>query len=342
MSVQSKIIQLPPFPNSWYTVAISEKLKIGTVERRKFCGQDVVVYGTEKGKAVMSEAYCPHMGADLSKGGQIEGENIRCPFHGFCFDTNGDCVSNEYGTKVPPQAKLRTWPIREQNGIVMAWHHAEGLDPDWEIPALETEGWTDFRFQEYTLNSHPQEIAENSVDLGHFRAVHGYDDVKVFKDAYVDGPVLRGKYGMSRIANFIGKSGKKVNVEFEFAEYGLGYAFVEAYVVEYGLLSQHFVLPCPVDGTEIKLRIAVRIRKDIKASKIHPILGLFPKSPLRWFIFGGYFRGYCKDVSDDFDIWSSKAYVHPPALAKGDGPIILYRKWTKQFYPEKVAAEIYQ
>ena len=308
----------------------------------KFCGKEVVLYRTESGKPVLTEAYCPHMGADLGKGGTIEGENIRCPFHGFCFDPDGKCISNEYGTKVPPQAKLNSWPLREQNGIIMAWHHAEGLAPDWEIPPLESEGWTDFRFQEYTLDSHPQEIAENSVDLGHFRAVHGYDDVKVFKDAYVDGPVLHGKYGMSRIANFIGKSGKKVNIEFEFEERGLGYAFVEAHVVEYGMRTQHFVLPCPTDGKEIKLRIAARIRKDVDPSKIHPLLGILPRALLRQFIMGGVFKGYCKDVSDDFDIWSTKAYVHPPALAKGDGPIILYRKWAKQFYTEKVADKIYE
>ena len=33
-------------------------------------------------------------------------------------------------------------------------------------------------------------------------------------------------------------------------------------------------------------------------------------------------------------IWTHKRYVHPPALSKGDGPVGLYRRWARQFYPE--------
>jgi hypothetical protein len=37
-------------------------------------------------------------------------------------------------------------------------------------------------------------------------------------------------------------------------------------------------------------------------------------------------------VAQDFVIWENKRYVPRPMLARGDGPIPLYRRWAAQFY----------
>ena len=50
-------------------------------------------------------------------------------------------------------------------------------------------------------------------------------------------------------------------------------------------------------------------------------------------------RSYENDVHQDFDIWTNKRYVHPPALAEGDGPVGKYRRWARQFYPEMAAVD---
>lgn len=310
----------------------ASQLRVGEVRQLVFCGEETVVYRTSSGRVLMTGAFCPHMGAHLGKGGVVEGENIRCPFHGFCFDPSGACVKTGYDTRPPMQARLRSWPVTEVNGLIMAWHDEKGLLPTWQIPAMDWQGWSAPRFQDWVITSHPQEIAENSVDTGHFVHVHGYDNVKIFQEAKTEGPVLFGRYGMSRVANFIGKTGRKVNVEFDFFEYGLGYALVEAHVMEYGLRSRHFVFPTPIDGREIQLRIAVSVHRQFTPARIHPLLAAVPRSILFRFIEAGYFREYKKDVSDDFHIWTNKAYVHPPALAQGDGPVIRYRKWAEQFY----------
>jgi nitrite reductase/ring-hydroxylating ferredoxin subunit len=338
MSSASKILHLPPFPASWYTVCLSSELKPGQIVETEFCGQKLVVYRTMSGKAVVSEAHCPHMGANFAHGGKIDGENIQCPFHGFCFNPEGQCVKTGYGTKPPPQAKLKTWQVREVNGLVTVWNDLGGKTADWSIPELDWASWSETKFAHWKLSAHPQEIAENSVDLGHFQLVHGYGEVKVFEEAKAEGPVLFGKYGMSRVANFIGKGGKTIHAEFNFYEYGLGYAMVEAYVVEYGLRSRHFVLPTPIDGKDVHLRIGVSVNREFEPKRIHPLLTLLPKRLLFWFMVNGYFKEYKKDVSDDFKVWQNKVYVHPPALAQGDGPVILYRKWAEQFYAEPPTA----
>lgn len=330
---------LPPFPNGWFVVCLSENLKPGQLVAETFCGEDVVVYRTAQGKPVVMEAYCPHLGAHFAHGGHVEGDQVVCPFHGFCFDPTGKCVKTGYGTKPPPQAKTKVWPVREQNGIILAFHHEHAGtpagEPTWEVPPLVPEGWSEVRFQEWQLESNPQEIAENSVDIGHFSLVHGYTEVKTIIDLETEGPFLHAKYGMARVANFVGNSGgKKVHVEFDISQWGLGYAAVEAKVVEYDMISRHYVLATPIDGTNVHLRIGVSLRKDFQPKNIHPLLGIIPRSWLFPAIMNGYFNGYKNDVHDDFKIWKNKIYVHPPALAKGDGPVIQYRKWAQQFHPE--------
>jgi nitrite reductase/ring-hydroxylating ferredoxin subunit len=336
MGLASKILHLPPFPKGWYVAALSGDVKTGAVKPLHFCGHELVIYRTQNGQAVVADAYCPHMGAHFGHGGKVVGENLECPFHGFCFDPTGKCTKTGYGTKPPPQARMGVWPVQEVNGLIMAWNDPEGSLPTWEIPSWEWEGWSSTRFAHWRLNAHPQEVAENSVDLGHFALVHGYESVKVFEEARTNGPVLNSKYGMARVANFIGKGkgGRKVHVEFTINQHGLGFALVEAYVVEYKMHSRHFVLSSPIDGKEMHLRIGVSVRQDFKPGNIHPILGMLPKALLMPLVLNGYFKGYCKDVSDDFKVWNHKVYVHPPALAQGDGPVILYRKWAEQFYTE--------
>lgn len=332
MSVANRILDLPPYPRSWYVVAESSTLKSGEIREVEFCGQKLVLYRTASGRALLTEAHCPHMGAHFAHGGIVEGDDLKCPFHGFCFDPSGKCVRTGYGTKPPPQAMLKTWPVDELNGVIMAWHDGSGKEPDWSVPKLDWTDWSEVKFADWRIASHPQEIAENSADIGHFRHVHGYDDVKVFEEAKVEGHVLSGKYGMSRIASFVGLGGKRIHAEFNFYEYGLGMALVEAVVPSYGLRSRHFVYPMPIDGKDIVLRIGVSVYQNFQPKQIHPLLAVVPKRVLMPFILGGYYREYKRDVSDDFKVWTNKVYIHPPYLAQGDGPVVLYRKWAAQFY----------
>lgn len=41
---------------------------------------------------------------------------------------------------------------------------------------------------------------------------------------------------------------------------------------------------------------------------------------------------FVTDVGQDVPLWEHKRYLDAPALAVGDGPIGLYRRWARQFY----------
>ena len=62
-----------------------------------------VFRGQESGKAFVTDAYCPHLGANLAAtpSTQVKGDCIECPFHKWKFDGNdGSCTEIPYSTKV--------------------------------------------------------------------------------------------------------------------------------------------------------------------------------------------------------------------------------------------------
>ena len=85
------------FPRGWFIVAESKELDAGPMAVR-FFGQDLALYRGESGRPVMLDAYCAHMGTHLTastsamivkNGEQIEGDSIRCPYHGWTYKLDG-------------------------------------------------------------------------------------------------------------------------------------------------------------------------------------------------------------------------------------------------------------
>jgi nitrite reductase/ring-hydroxylating ferredoxin subunit len=322
---------LPPFPNGWYALAVAETIKKGEMQTKRFVGQDVILFRTESGEAAVTEAYCPHLGAHFGYGGKVVGECLRCPFHSFEFDTHGNCTKTGYGTPPPPKAILKTYPVRERNGFILVYYDANGEEPTWEVPEEDTTGWMPFKWIEWELKSHPQETAENSVDIGHFSETHGYTDVAMVAEPTSNGAYLTAKYAMSR-TNFLGKFAKPVRVEFHAHAHGLGYSFVEAKTINYGIETRHYVQNIPTDNGKIILRIASRVKKVTEPQKISSLLYVVPRFALNAILNSIVFKGYKHDVQQDFEIWENKKYIVRTPLAQGDGPIGLYRTWAKQFY----------
>jgi len=57
----------------------------------------LVVWRGESGKVYVADAYCPHLGAHLGVGGEVAGECIKCPFHGWAFEgDNGQYTDIPY------------------------------------------------------------------------------------------------------------------------------------------------------------------------------------------------------------------------------------------------------
>jgi len=113
--------------------------------------------------------------------------------------------------------------------------------------------------------------------------------------------------------------------------WGLGYSFVEVDVPSHKMKTRQYVFATPNDEETITLRIAMSF-------KLESALRRLPMKLLDRVIGPAMIASYEDDVTQDFDIWTNKRYVHPPALAEGDGPVGKYRRWARQFYPPDPAA----
>jgi len=152
-----KKIPLKPFPNGWYMVAHSHQVKNREIITRRLVGKDVLLFRTESGKLSVSEPYCPHMGAHLGHGGVIEEESIKCPFHHFCFDAQGDCTKTGYGTKPSSRLKIPPYNFDEKNGLILVWFDEKNTAPTWFAPQEDWTDWTEVKFAEYNFNYYTTE-----------------------------------------------------------------------------------------------------------------------------------------------------------------------------------------
>jgi len=314
---------LPPFPNGWFVFGFSDELKPGKLLARPFMGCEVTVFRAQSGQAYAVDSYCPHLGAHFGSGGEVRGENLECGFHGFQFNGQGTCVRTGYGIPIPARAKLRTWPLRETDGLLLVHHHAKGEAPAWEVPSVGADGWTRLIHRSFVLDDHPQRTTENSVDLGHFAFGHKYRNphmLRALKEFEANGPHLSTVYAVRRALRIFGLELTEYDFELETQIYGLGYSLVDVRVPLFRVTARLWVLPTSIDAERMTLRLALRVKKWDSA------LGAFASSLVARAILSGFVH----DVGQDFPLWEHKHYTESPAL--GDGLAGKYRQWAKQFY----------
>lgn len=308
------------FPSGWYVVGLSSELPPGAVRTIRYFDRELVIYRTEAGRFRVAEPYCPHLGGHLGQG-KVEGENLCCGFHGWKFDREGVCV-RAYGKNVP-KTKVDTWRGLDRNGTLMVWYDGDAKMPTWEPPAIDFDGWTDFKFKRLEFSSHPQETSENSVDFGHFTQVHAFSRAWVVKEAVVEGPLLKASYGITK--QMLPGMNLGVDATFHVEVHGLGYSYVQGEVPALKLKYRHLILSSPIREGRIHMRLGTSIER-------------FRNRALTEMMHRLAFRGLVSEVEADMPIWEAKRYVERPVLAQGDGPIHKYRKWAKQFYPQAAVA----
>lgn len=312
-----------PYPDGWFAVAFADELPPGRMLRRRFMGEDLVVYRTRSGVLRVVEPYCPHLGAHLGYGGWVEGEEIVCPFHHYAFETGGACVRTGYGTR-PPIARLVQREVREINGAILVWHHASGAPPAWEVPAQSTEGFPPPFRHMATIVDHPQDVVENAIDTGHIGPVHNYLHARVRRPFEAHGPSFTIAASGDRVFPLLGPA----EIAFDIVVHGLGHIWVEATIPRLRAAARWLAMATPIDPRHVEFRfcVSLRVGRDPGGSRAQLLLS--------WLLTHGLGPAFRSDLRQDFPIWEHKVYVERPRLAKGDGPIPAYRRWAEQFYSQ--------
>lgn len=157
----------------WQPVARVEDLEHGP-QRAVLLGEVLAVFLTESGTPAVVSDRCAHRGASLSMG-KVKGEGVQCPYHGWEWaGRDGACTripSLPDQGQIPPGARIPTFPVREQWGLV--WTALE--DPLGEPPTLpwfDAEEWTWGHGTPFELPVGFGVMIENFRDVAHFAFVH--------------------------------------------------------------------------------------------------------------------------------------------------------------------------
>lgn len=198
--------RFPEYPASWYLFGAGAEIKKRPVSKRML-GRQLVAFRTAGGTPALMQANCAHLGADLGCG-QVVGETIQCPFHGWRYGTNGVCTYAAGAKEIPSFARLRTYPVAERHGYLFFFNGPEPLFP---LPFFFGEDPADFvagKPFRYIADCSWYMNAAHAFDVQHFASVH---DRELIAPPQVDFPApfaRRNRYrakvvGLSALDRFL-------------------------------------------------------------------------------------------------------------------------------------------
>ena len=156
-------------PDHWYPLARSHRLKPGKALAASFAGEPIVLVRTQNGTLIALEDRCAHRQVPLSAG-VVEGERIRCGYHGWTYDASGKCVDVPYLGKrdVLPNG-VRSYPCREAYDFIFIFTGDPAKADDSRFPQIPS--WTDPHYKTRTLDRqvgcHYSFMHENLLDMNH-------------------------------------------------------------------------------------------------------------------------------------------------------------------------------
>jgi nitrite reductase/ring-hydroxylating ferredoxin subunit len=316
-----------PYPNGWFCLGFSRELAAESTVTRRLMDEDVVLARTADGTLKAIRPYCPHLGAHLGIMGRVRGEDITCRFHNIEFSLDGPCKRTAYNLP-PPKANLTTLPVRETGGAIFVWRSQDGEPPSWQLPEIPTAGWQPPLFRTFDIASHPQQVVENIFDTGHQTELHRQPP-SAPPEADFNGFTASLTTDMKYSVPTIGEL--RINARADV--YGLGVVVGDFELASPSLRARIYILPTPVGPWRLQYRFAssaaVTPAGPMKG-KLGGISASLAARGLRRMLF----HMILKDNYDDFAVWQYQKFVEPPRLAKGDGPIGKYRKWSEQFYSQ--------
>lgn len=159
--------------NCWYVAAWEMDLEAGKPFAITVLDEPIVIWRDEAGGVSALEDRCAHRLAPLSLG-RCEGRNLRCMYHGMLFDPEGKVIEIPGQEKIPPQARVKSYPVIIRHSWVWVWMgEPEAADPALIPPAVGFDdpdyilgrGQLDYEAEARLIN-------DNLLDFSHLSYVH--------------------------------------------------------------------------------------------------------------------------------------------------------------------------
>ncbi|GAA3109421.1 aromatic ring-hydroxylating dioxygenase subunit alpha [Pseudonocardia yunnanensis] len=161
--------------DQWYVAAYGREIGHDLFSRT-ICGESILFWRTEAGQLTAMSDRCVHRRFPLSQAPtRLVGDSVVCGYHGFTYGADGACVAVPGQTRVPRTARLRTYPVVEQDSFVWVWIGDPALADATRIPRapwLVSPDYTSVSGME-PLAARFGLLVDNLLDLSHETYLHG-------------------------------------------------------------------------------------------------------------------------------------------------------------------------
>jgi 5,5'-dehydrodivanillate O-demethylase len=155
----------------WHPIHRAEELPAGSAKPIEIMSERFTLYRGASGTPHVVGFRCPHRGTQLSAG-WVEGDCIRCMYHGWLFDESGQCTEQPAEeTSFAPKIRIRSCPTREYLGLIFAYFGAGDPPPFPRYRHMEEEGILEVLSTEVWPCNFFQRI-DNNGDTYHVPFVH--------------------------------------------------------------------------------------------------------------------------------------------------------------------------
>src|SRR5438874_916431 len=164
------------FRRFWLPAMLSEELPEPDSEpvRLRLLSEDLIAFRDTRGRVGVLDAFCPHRGAALFFG-RNEEAGLRCIYHGWKFDVDGNCVELPNaieGEEFKSRVRVVHYPAMEGGGLVWVYMGPKEKQPpppgfEWfHLPASHT------HVAKYFLNCNYMQAVEGDIDPSHNAYLH--------------------------------------------------------------------------------------------------------------------------------------------------------------------------
>ncbi len=154
----------------WQPVYLGRKLPAGHARPLRILGQNFTLYRGESGEVHLLDPRCAHRGTQLSTG-WVEGDCIRCFYHGWKYDGSGQCVEMPAeDPSFPPKVNIKSYPCEEYLGLIFAYLGGDAAPPLPRWPEFEGDKGLEASCVPRACNYFQN--VENTMDEVHLNFVH--------------------------------------------------------------------------------------------------------------------------------------------------------------------------
>jgi 5,5'-dehydrodivanillate O-demethylase len=154
----------------WQPIGVAADVPPGTAQTVRVLGEEFTLYRGQTGTPFLVDHRCAHRGAQLSVG-WVEDDCIRCFYHGWKYDSSGQCVEQiAEDPRFAAKVRIRAYPVQERMGLIFAYLGEDEPPPFPNFPIYDVEGELEVWVELYPCNYF--QVWENTADEFHVAWVH--------------------------------------------------------------------------------------------------------------------------------------------------------------------------